>query len=67
MQSVTKLSSLSGASDTLCASYVRVVSAVTLDRIYQLLAPCWGFSVVGCELGILDIRIRMYWTLSLGR
>lgn len=60
---VTKLSYLRGCSEGVCAFYVRIICATSLQAIFQLLRHCWAYSIaldVGHSQGTsyMDVRIR---------
>lgn len=61
---VTKLSYLRGCSEGVCATYVRIICAASLQSIHDLLRDCWAYSIaldVGHAQGTsyLDVRVRL--------
>lgn len=60
---VTKCQYLQGASEGVCATYVRVICAASLQAIHELLRECWAYSIaldVGHAQGTsyMDMRVR---------
>ena len=60
---VTKLSYLQGCSEGVCAMYIRIICAASLQAIHEVLRSCWAYSIaldVGHAQGTsyMDVRIR---------
>eukprot|EP00171_Calliarthron_tuberculosum_P002966 IDg2966t1 len=60
---ITKCQYLQGASEGVCATYVRVICAESLQGIHELLLQCWAYSIaldVGHAQGTsyMDVRVR---------
>ena len=60
---VTKLSYLQGCSEGVCATYIRIICAASLQAIHEVLRRCWTYSIaldVGHAQGTsyIDVRIR---------
>ncbi|KAI9911291.1 hypothetical protein PsorP6_009055 [Peronosclerospora sorghi] len=60
---VTNLSYLQGCSEGVCATYIRIICAASLQDIHDILRRCWAYSIaldVGHAQGTsyMDVRIR---------
>jgi hypothetical protein len=65
-KSVSNMGCFAGCTEGKCAMYTRVICAVNLQKISEILSKCWAFAIaldVGSKQGTsyLDFRVRFYY------